>query len=77
MSRYSEELREKSFKDYNEYMEYIFDCVNIGIDEYITKMKDMYASGDGGYKNVLYPDIEVASDTCKIKIEKFHHRFSL
>lgn len=72
MGRYSEELKTKAFEDYNEYMEYIFDCVNTGIDGYITKMKEMYASGDGGYKNVLYPDIEVASDTCRVKIEQFY-----
>ncbi len=72
MDRYDSKLAEKPFRDYNEYMEYIFDCVNTGIDEYIDKMKTVYAAGDGSYKNVLYPDIEVASDLTRAKIEKFY-----
>ena len=72
MDRYALELKDKPFKDYNEYMEYVFDCVNTGIDGYISKMKEVYAAGDGSYKNVMYPDIEVASDLTRSKIEKFN-----
>jgi len=72
MDKYDSKLRSKPFGSYNEYMEYIFDCVNIGVDKYIDKMKTMYASGDGGYKNVLYPDIEVVSDLTNAKIERFY-----
>ncbi len=72
MDKYDEKLRKKPFKDYNEFMQYIFDCVNITIDSHITKMKTVFASGQGGYKNVLYPDIEVASDVAKEKLMSFH-----
>ena len=71
MDKYDEKLRKKPFKDYNEFMQYIFDCVNITIDSHITKMKTVFASGQGGYKNVLYPDIEVASDVAKEKLMSF------
>ncbi len=72
MTKYDESTREKPFESYSEYMEYIFDCVNTSMDKYIDHMKEVFASGDGGYKNVMYPDIEVASDTCKAKIELFY-----
>ncbi|MCR4658602.1 MAG: ATP-binding protein [Lachnospiraceae bacterium] len=72
MGKYDEALRTRPFKDYNEYMEYIFDCVNTGLDSYITSMKTVYASEDGGYKNVLYPDLEIASDMCKTRIDSFY-----
>ena len=32
---------------------------------FIGKLKVLYANGEGGYKNILYPDIELASDTCR------------
>ncbi|MBQ7564226.1 MAG: ATP-binding protein [Lachnospiraceae bacterium] len=70
--RYDEGLLTEPFRDYNEYMEYIFDCVNSGLDRYITGMKSVYAAGDGSYKNVLYPDIEIAGDMCKGKLALFH-----
>ena len=72
MDRYDEKLRKKPFSDYNEFMQYVFDCVNIAIDSHITKMKGVFASGQGGYKNVLYPDIEVAADVAKEKLLTFH-----
>ncbi len=72
MGKYDEELRDIPFKDYDEFMEYIFDCVNTGLDRYINGMKVLYAAENGGYKNVLYPDIEVASDMCKNRIDKFY-----
>lgn len=71
MNRYDEKLKNKPFKDYNEYMEYIFDAVNISIDSYLGYMKKLYATGDGNYKNVLYPDLEVAGDMTGHKIRSF------
>ncbi|MBR3992560.1 MAG: hypothetical protein IKI92_01710, partial [Anaerotignum sp.] len=60
------------FQDYGEYMEYLFACVNMAMDEHLTQMKRVFATGQGGYKNVLYPDLEVASDVCAERIERFH-----
>ena len=72
MNRFDEELRGVPFQSYGEYMEYIFSCVNERLDDYLGEMKLIYASDQGGYKNVLYPDIEVAHDTCKEHIAKFY-----
>ena len=73
MARYSEDLKDKPFENYNEYMRYIFDCVNNSLDKYIDHMKTIFAQGDGGgYKNVLYPDIEIAGDSVRTKLESFY-----
>ena len=71
MNRYSEKSRNTPYENYGEYMTYIFDCVNTGIDRYLTDMKTLYATEDGGYKNVLYPDLEVAGDVCKEMLSAF------
>ncbi len=71
MTRYDSSLGSEPFKNYSEYMEYIFDCVNSCLGKYLDYVKTVYASEEGGYKNVLYPDLEVASDSCRMKIEKF------
>ncbi|WP_024865159.1 ATP-binding protein [Butyrivibrio sp. FCS014] len=68
MGSYEDGSRDKPFKSYNEYMQYIFDCVNGCLDAYISKMKVTFANGEGGYKNVLYPDIELAGDACKNRL---------
>ena len=59
------------FRDYGEYMEYLFACVNLAMEEHLTQMKRVFATGQGGYKNVLYPDLEVAADICAERIERF------
>ena len=73
MQKYDSQLRDTPFKDYDEYMQYVFNCVNTALDQYIEVMKTMYASEQGGYKSVLYPDIEIAGDTCRIQIERFYN----
>ncbi len=65
MGSYENTTNNKPFSDYSEYMQYIFDCVNSCLDEYISEMKVTFSNGEGGYKNVLYPDIELAGETCK------------
>ena len=72
MDRFGEELRNLPFQSYSEYMEYIFSCVNERLDAYLAEMKLIFASDQGGYKNVLYPDIEVAHDMCREHIVKFY-----
>ena len=71
MGKYDEALKGQPFRDYGEYMQYMFDCVNRSLDSYLGEMKTVFASGQGGYKNVLYPDLEIASDVCKAKLENF------
>ncbi|MCR5773940.1 MAG: hypothetical protein K6G42_02525, partial [Lachnospiraceae bacterium] len=70
--KYDESLKNKPFKSYNEYMQYIFDCVNTSIDRYLDKMKAVYANDEGGYKNVLYPDLELAGDMTRNHVERFY-----
>ena len=57
-------LQETAFSGYGEYMEYLFACVNMALEEQLERMKLVFATGKGGYKNVLYPDLEVASEIC-------------
>ena len=74
MGSFDESNNNKPFRDYNEYMQYVFDCVNGCLDAYISKMKVTFANGEGGYKNVLYPDIELAGDACKNRLEDSYRR---
>lgn len=76
MNRFGNESRELPFQSYGEYMEYIFSCVNERLDDYLAELKLIYASEQGGYKNVLYPDIEVAHDMCREQIVKFYETSS-
>ena len=61
----------KPYKSYDEYMANVFDCVNRCLYQYLEGMKGVYANGQGGYKNVLYPDLEVASDSTVEQMQKF------
>jgi len=72
MQKYDKNLQDKPFKDYDEYMQYIFHCVNTALDQYIEGMKATYANEQGGYKSILYPDIEIAGDTCRNQIDRFY-----
>lgn len=71
MSKFDEKKRYEPFIDYNDYMTYLFATVNATLDEYLANMKLMFASDQGGYKNVLYPDLEIAHDVAKEHIESF------
>ena len=76
MGSYEQDRNGKPFRDYTEYMQYMFDCVNGCLDTYISKMKVTFANGEGGYKNVLYPDIELAGDACKNRLQaSYKERF--
>lgn len=74
MDRFDQMLAEHPFRDYGEYMEYLFACINMAMDAHLTQMKRIFATGQGGYKNVLYPDLEVAADVCTERIEKFRYQ---
>ena len=72
MQKYDRELQNTPFSDYDEYMQYVFNCVNTALDQYIDGMKTTYANEQGGYKSILYPDIEIAGDTCRNQVERFY-----
>ncbi|MDR2770514.1 MAG: ATP-binding protein [Clostridiales Family XIII bacterium] len=64
-------LKDAPFSGHAEYAAYLFACVDARIDAYISSMKPLFMSGEGGYKNVLYPDIETAHDLCKKQLSDF------
>lgn len=69
--KFNRELEGEPFSGYSEYMDYLFACVNSRMDQYLEEMKGLFASGQGGYKNVLYPDLEIAHTMCQEKIHLF------
>lgn len=69
--KFNREQEGEPFSGYPEYMDYLFACVNSRMDEYLEEMKGLFASGQGGYKNVLYPDLEIAHTMCQEKIHVF------
>lgn len=69
--KFNRELEGEPFDGYPEYMDYLFACVNSRMDQYLEEMKGLFASGQGGYKNVLYPDLEIAHTMCQEKIHLF------
>ena len=70
------EISKQPFLNYNEYMACMFATVNDSMDAYIESMKSVFANDQGGYKNVLYPDLEIAHDLCKEQVSKFYLRMS-
>ena len=74
MARKKKESQEKAiqaYKSYDEYMKNIFDCVNRCLSVYLEDMKTTFSNGQGGYKNVLYPDLEIASDAANDHVLRF------
>lgn len=69
--KFDRSFAEVPFQDQGEYMEYLFACINLAMDAHLTRMKRIFATGQGGYKNVLYPDLEVAADVCTERIDRF------
>ena len=65
------EDREKPFASYQEYTEYLFACVDRQLSLYIQKLMGLFANDAGGFKNILYPDIEVARDLCEKHLSDF------
>ena len=69
--RFRDELKDQPFESYNEYMDYIFACVNFRLSDYIEGLMKKYDAGQGNYKNVMYPDIEIAHDLCNDRMMQF------
>ncbi|SFN82735.1 ATPase family associated with various cellular activities (AAA) [Pseudobutyrivibrio sp. JW11] len=63
--------RDKPFESYDEFMRYLFSCVDVRIKEQISIMQHDYASERGGYRNVMYPDLE----TAEVKNQKRYESF--
>lgn len=71
MEKFDEAFLQFPFRDHGEYMEYLFAAINFAMQAHLTQMKRIFATGQGGYKNVLYPDLETAADICAEKLEHF------
>lgn len=65
IEKFRDELKNQPFGSYDEYMEYIFACVHLRLSDYIEGLMEKYDAGQGNYKNVLYPDIEIAHRFCQ------------
>ncbi|MBQ3496691.1 MAG: hypothetical protein IJA73_01070, partial [Oscillospiraceae bacterium] len=59
------------FSGYREYTEHLFACVDRQLCAYIEHLMQLFASDGGGFKNVLYPDIEIARDLCEKHLADF------
>lgn len=66
--------RDLPFADYQEYTDHLFACVDRQLSNYISGMMHLFASENGGFKNVLYPDIEVARDLCEKHLLDFRSK---
>ena len=71
VGRFREELRTQPFESYAEYMDYIFACVNVRLADYIQGLMGKYSAGQGQFKNVMYPDIEIAYNLCNDNVINF------
>ena len=60
---------------YDEYMKHVFHCVNLCLSAYLENMKLTFANGQGGFKNVLYPDLEIAADSANEQIIRYEQVF--
>lgn len=72
--KFSAQWKDRPFADYDEYMEYIFACVNYRLSDYIGGLMKKYDAGQGNYKNVMYPDIKIAHDLCLERTMRFAKR---
>ena len=73
IEKFDEAFAQVPFRDHGEYMEYLFAAINFAMQAHLTQMKRIFATGQGGYKNVLYPDLETAADICAEKLERFSY----
>lgn len=68
--------REKPFESYQQYNNYLFACVDMRLSHYIGGLMGLFANDNGGFKNVLYPDIEIARDLCEKQLADFCFKVS-
>jgi len=69
--RFNLEDKDKPFESYDEFMRYLFSCVDLRIKEQIKTMETDYESDRGGYRNVMYPDLETAEIKNKKRYDAF------
>ncbi|MDR1029216.1 MAG: ATP-binding protein [Clostridiales Family XIII bacterium] len=62
MGFFKEGAAQTPFADYDQYMSYLFACADRQLRAHLNELMGLFASEQGGYKNALYPDIEIAYD---------------
>lgn len=65
MDFFNPEKQNIPFSSYQEYTDHLFACVDRQLSAYIDRLMQLFATDNGGFKNVLYPDIEIARDLCE------------
>ena len=76
VQKFNLEDRDKPFESYDEYMRYLFSCVDFRIKQQIKVMEADYESDKGGYRNVMYPDLETAEIKNKKRYDAFFENHS-
>ena len=76
MELFERDWSERPFADYQDYTDHLFACVDRQLSAYIDGMMRLFAGNDGGFKNVLYPDIEVARDLCEKHLTDFRAKMA-
>ncbi len=71
MDFFHPDLQNQPFASYQDYTDHLFACVNLRLSAYIQRLMALFAKDSGGFKNVLYPDIEVARDLCEQQLMDF------
>ena len=74
MDFFDPEKQNLPFSGYQEYTDHLFACVDRQLSSYIDHLMRLFASDNGGFKNVLYPDIEVARDLCEKHLMDFRSK---
>ncbi len=54
----------QALASYEAFINGLFACVDHSLCQYLDAQKSVFAQEGGGYKNVLYPDLELACDQC-------------
>lgn len=54
----------KPFESYSQFSDTLFSCVDYRLYCYIGRLMELFANGNGGFKNIMYPDIEIAHSLC-------------
>ena len=74
MSFFDLKKENSPFESYQEYTNHLFACVDKQLSAYINKLMQLFAKESGGFKNVIYPDIEVARDLCEKHLVDFRSK---
>lgn len=71
MTFFDPALENAPFSGYQDYTSHLFACADRQLSAYIRRLMGLFASKNGGFKNVLYPDIEIAQDLCEQHLLEF------